>query len=644
MAIGPSSIGRISFNMRSISLLDSLTRANRDLFFSQSRLSAARRLLVPSDDPTDASAAVVLAQELERRDRMLTNVGYAENFVSSTEAAINEISDLLIEGRGLALGNIDSFVSQLERNAAATVIDSMIRELVNVGNRQYLDVELFAGRRVDTTPFSEVFGGVLYEGDSGGLNVRIDALQEVAFNLTGDDLYGALSSEIVGFADLNPELTPDTKLSDLNGATGQGVRPGVIRITDSAGPASYTVDLTAAHTVQDVIDLIAAQTGGAITASVTGGTFIVSGSGNLTITEIVGGTLATDLGILQTTPIASPITGQDTDPRLTLTTPLSSLLDGAGLALGSVSITNGSLSATVDLSGASTIEDVLNALNNAGVAVQARINDAGSGIDVANKLSGSDLRIGEDGGTTATDLGIRSYYGGTTLASLNHGRGVDIVAGRPDLLITDSSGATYLINLDGAATIQDAVDAINAVTGAAVTASLTSTGNGIRLLEGAPGSGQLSVTRPALADSPSFAADDLGFTDGAATVVSSGEIVSGDVNGIQPAGVFSTLIRLRDALRAGDTAEISVAANELETLIEQVNENRGIVGTTSASLSRRVEGIEDEVLAARSRLSEIEDLDYAAAITEFTQLQTALEATLLTGSRLLSLSFLDFLR
>jgi flagellar hook-associated protein 3 FlgL len=126
--------------------------------------------------------------------------------------------------------------------------------------------------------------------------------------------------------------------------------------------------------------------------------------------------------------------------------------------------------------------------------------------------------------------------------------------------------------------------------------------------------------------------------------VSSGEIISGDVNGIQPTGVFSTLIRLRAALRSSDTAEIGVAAAELETLTEQVNENRGIVGTTSASLSRRVEGIEDEVLAARSRLSEIEDLDYAAAITEFTQLQTALEASMLTGSRLLSLSFLDFLR
>ena len=93
-------------------------------------------------------------------------------------------------------------------------------------------------------------------------------------------------------------------------------------------------------------------------------------------------------------------------------------------------------------------------------------------------------------------------------------------------------------------------------------------------------------------------------------------------------------------LRAEGVASAIVGAST----IEQVNENRGIVGTTSASLSRRVEGIEDEVLAARSRLSEIEDLDFAAAITEFTQLQTALEASMLTGSRLLSLSFLDFLR
>lgn len=642
--MGSISVGRVSFNMRSLSLLNSLRNANRDLFLSQSRLSSGRRLLVPSDDPTDASAAIVLEGNLERQAHLLNNVGYAENFVSSTEAAINEISGLLTEARGLAVSSIDSFVSQSERNAAATVIDSILRELISVGNRQYLDVEMFAGRQVDAPPFSQVFGGVLYEGDTKSLQVRIDTLQEVAFNLNGDDLYGALSSEVSGFADLNPSLTANTRLSALNGATGLGVRAGSIQIIESSGPTTYTIDMSTAHTLQDVIDMVSAQTGGAITTSLSGSNLVLTGPGNLTITEVSGGTMASDLGILRTTPTASPVTGLDADAKLTLTTTIASLNNGAGLTLGTLSITNGALSATVDLSSAVTIEDVLNALNVADVAVQAKINSAGTGIDVLNRLSGSDLRISENGGTTATDLGIRSYYVGTLLSELNGGSGVDIISGKPDLLITDSNGTEYSVNLDGDNTIQDVIDSINAVTGAAITASMTATGNGIRLVEAAPGAGQLSVTRPATVNSPSFAADDLGFTNGQATTASNGEIVSGDVNGIQPAGVFSALIRLRDALRADNTGGISSAANELDNLLDQVNESRGIVGTTSASLSRRMDRVEEEFLVTEARLSELEDLDYAEAITEFTQIQTALQASMLTGSRLLSLSFLDFLR
>ena len=642
MGIDPTNLGRVSFNLRAYSLLHSLTQTNRDLFRTQERLATGLRLLTPSDDPADGSAASILGQQLERQGHLLDNVRFADNFVSTTDEAMTEISTLITEAKSLALANIDSFVSQSERDSAATVIDSIIRQLVTVGNRQYLDVELFGGREVRTSPFSEVHGGILYSGDTGSLSVRIDALQEVAFNLTGDDLYGALSSEVTGFADLSPALTVDTCLSDLNGALGLGVRPGSIRITESAGPNTWDVDLSTAHTVQDVIDMVSGQTGGAITLAVNGNAFDVNGPGNLTVTDLSGGSLARDLGIEQAAPGPS-YTGQDTDPKLTLTTTIASLNDGVGLVLGSVSITNGSLSTTVDLSTADTIEDVLNALNNAGVAIHARINDAGTGIDVINKLSGSDLRIGEAGGNTATLLGIRSYCAGTPLSALNDGRGVDIVEGQPDLRIVDSNGVEYLVNLDGADTIQDVIDAINAVTGPAITAGLAVDGNGIRLVEAAPGAGQLTVNRPDLDDSPSFAADDLGFGD-QATVVANGEIVSRDVNGIQPQGVFSILIKLRDALRAGDTNEISAAAGELDTFQEQINQSRGLVGGTSQGLARRLDHTEAAMLETQARLSELVDLDYAEAITRFTQIQTAYQASLATGSRLLSLSFLDFLR
>ncbi|UCG31932.1 MAG: hypothetical protein JSU68_09725 [Phycisphaerales bacterium] len=642
MAIEPPNLGRVSFNLRAFSLLASMTQTNRDLFRTQEQLATGLRLLAPSDDPPDGTAASLLSQALERQGQLLDNIGYADNFVSATDMAMSEISSLLTEAKSLALANIDSVVSQSERDSAAVAIDSIIRQLVTVGNRQYLDVEMFAGRQVLTVPFAEVYGGIMYSGDTGSLDVRIDALQEVAFNLTGDDLYGALSSEVTGVVDLSPGLTGNTRLADMNGALGLGVRPGTVRITESAGPNSWDVDLSTAHTIQDVIDMVGAATGGVVTLAINGSALDVNGPGNVTVTDLNNGTMALDLGIEQSVP-GPAYTGQDTDPKLTLTTTIASLNGGAGLVLGSLQITNGTLSATVDLSSAVTIEDVLNALNSADVAICARINDAADGIDVVNRLSGSELRIGEDGGDTTTLLGIRSLDSGTPLSALNGGRGVDIAEGKPDLRIVHSNGTEYLVNLDGARTLQDVIDAINAVTGPDITASLALNGNGIRLVEAVSGGGQLEVTRPDLDDSPSFAADDLGFGD-QVTVIGSGEIVSADVNGVQPRGVFTVLLQLREALRAGDTAGISEAANALDAALEQVNNSRGLVGSTSQGLQRQLDHTEEKVLETRTRLSELVDLDYAEAITQFTQIQTAYQAALATGSRLLSLSFLDFLR
>ena len=72
-----------------------------------------------------------------------------------------------------------------------------------------------------------------------------------------------------------------------------------------------------------------------------------------------------------------------------------------------------------------TIEDLLNAINGSGADVLASINAAGTGIDVRSRLSGAEFSIGENGGTTATQLGIRTLTESTALAALNHGAGVD---------------------------------------------------------------------------------------------------------------------------------------------------------------------------------------------------------------------------
>jgi len=88
---------------------------------------------------------------------------------------------------------------------------------------------------------------------------------------------------------------------------------------------------------------------------------------------------------------------------------LGSLNGGAGVAGGSIRITDRSgQSATVDLTSAETIEDVIAAINFADIGIEARTNRAGTGLELVDTSGGFGTLAVEEvgGGTVAADLGI----------------------------------------------------------------------------------------------------------------------------------------------------------------------------------------------------------------------------------------------
>ena len=87
-------------------------------------------------------------------------------------------------------------------------------------------------------------------------------------------------------------------------------------------------------------------------------------------------------------------------------------------------ITNGGKTVTLDTSNVHTVEDLLNLINGADLGLVAEINATRNGINVRSRLNGADLTIGENGGTLATQLGIRTYTADSKLADFNRGFGV----------------------------------------------------------------------------------------------------------------------------------------------------------------------------------------------------------------------------
>ncbi|MFZ4575374.1 MAG: flagellar filament capping protein FliD, partial [Phycisphaerales bacterium] len=152
---------------------------------------------------------------------------------------------------------------------------------------------------------------------------------------------------------------------------------------------------------------------------------------------------------------ATSITLESADARLDRDVSLSDLRNGAGISRGRITITDsGNRSATIDLSRATSVNEVLDAINNNGTArVTAKVQD---GRFVVTDTLGGSFTVADAGGyTTATSLGIAgtatgtltgsTVYGlnaNTSLAALNDGVGVSI---RPTSTV---DGYSFKISVD----------------------------------------------------------------------------------------------------------------------------------------------------------------------------------------------------
>ncbi len=429
--------------------------------------------------------------------------------------------------------------------------------------------------------------------------------------------------------------------------------------------------------------------------------------------------------------------------------------------LSGLNIENGGESFNISLASAQTVEDLLNILNGAGAGAFAEINGKHTGIDLRSRWSGQDFSVGENGGVTATQLGVRTLTTATELANTNHGFGVHDADG-VDFVIRRADGIELEIDVAGATTVQDILDRINnhpanLATPTPIVAQMAAVGNGVELVnDGPPGSGALTVERRNL----SQAAADLGLLPAGADTVAAQNpgvaptatltmaganndlVISGlvpgtglndvsvsvtntglgpgngivtynpatktlvfdvdptttasqmidilannpltgtifgaslapadgapntgggtvdltataalaggqpptmtgtDVNPREVEGVFTALVRLRDALRANDVLGIERAIDVLDTGATAVNFSRAELGARQKSLDVLQSRLGVEEVDLQASLSLEIDVDITEAISNFTARQASYQASLQTAAQTLRISLLDYL-
>lgn len=383
------------------------------------------------------------------------------------------------------------------------------------------------------------------------------------------DLFGIKARGRLVAANANNDiaLTATVNGADLNGVrvvyAAGGVAGSEVATYDS-GTKTLTVQIQDGEsTANDVIAAINAE--GTFTATLDGRdttSFDLAGTGNVN---------ANDFGI-----VTDGGSGESLDTA-------------SGLVL-----TNGGETVTVDLNGAETVEDLLNSITGARVGLVAEINDEQNGIDVRSLLSGADFTIGENGGTTATQLGIRTYNGSTQLADFNRGVGVvtnDTVDNSwtpitaADLVITARDGTVLTVDLDAATSLADVATAINSAAGnqtgtTFVTASVLPDGSGLHLEDAS------TVSTGSLIVQGNAASEYLGFVSpGAASATDN----TADGSGNYSLDGYRHTLEDDFVIVARDGSELwidATGANTVQDIIDRINNHSKNNSSTTAVVAQ----------------------------------------------------------
>ena len=122
-------------------------------------------------------------------------------------------------------------------------------------------------------------------------------------------------------------------------------------------------------------------------------------------------------------------------------------------------------------------------------------------------------------------------------------------------------------------------------------------------------------------------------------------VVRTDASGVSSGvGFFQSLDELTTAVNGSDIKNIQRGIGEMDRLLEGVSLARADVGTDMKTVEQQTSVVEDTVLSLKTTLSNIEDLDYATAITEMKKQMLALEAAQSSFAQISQLNLFNYLK
>lgn len=177
---------RVSDKMNHRQVLRSLNKNREQLADFQNQSATMKRVTRPSEDPVAATRVLEARTNVNSIEQFLKNSDQVKNFLDFSERSLEELSDLMIRVKEIALSQANSGTTSPEGRAAIAMEIKEIYEQANqIANRKIGDRFVFGGFSTMKRPFED--GN--YYGDNGEMEIEINNGTYVAMNLDGREIF-----------------------------------------------------------------------------------------------------------------------------------------------------------------------------------------------------------------------------------------------------------------------------------------------------------------------------------------------------------------------------------------------------------------------------------------------------------------------
>ncbi|MDE2156510.1 MAG: flagellin/flagellar hook associated protein [Xanthomonadaceae bacterium] len=374
----------INTNINSLVAQNNLNKSQSALAQATERLSSGLKINSATDNAAGFAISTRFTTQIGGLGQASANASDAINLAQTTQSALDQVTANLQAIRDLAVQSANGNYSNSDRASINTEVQQRLSEITRIANQTDFNGQKVLDGSLGTLSFqvgANVGQTISVDVSQGVRTNQVGAVAEVstgnisaAFNPTSGSITGSAAADVTG--------TPYTFTVDGHSVT------------------TLAADTTSAALVSDVQSQLNTAAPNTYTVS-------ANASGVLTIKNNATGTAS-----------AAPVIAGAGAANAFGAAPVSTAGAASGLTAAGVSI-NGT---TVDLSSATTLQNVSDAINAASISgVSAAVNAAGNGINLYSSDATNGLKITDANGTFITAAATNgntaaAYTAGSTAA------------------------------------------------------------------------------------------------------------------------------------------------------------------------------------------------------------------------------------